>query len=94
MLFVIHCVDKPDHQDVRAAHRRHHLEHLSKIRDKVQCAGPTLSEDGESMTGSLLIIDFPDRAAAEGFLRSDPYARAGLFESVTVMPWKKVMPSN
>lgn len=94
MLFVFHCVDKPDHQAVRAEHRRHHLEHLSKIRNQVICAGPTLSDDGETMTGSLLILDFPDRAAAEGFLHRDPYYKAGLFQSVEVMPWKKVMPAH
>ena len=41
--------------------------------------------------GSLLIIDFPDRVAAESCAAGDPYAKAGLFESVEIRPWKKVI---
>jgi len=52
-------------------------------------AGP-LIEDGV-MRGSLLILDAPDRAAAEAFAAGDPYARAGLFASVEILEWKKVL---
>jgi uncharacterized protein YciI len=40
--------------------------------------------------GSLLIIDVADRAEAEGFAISDPYAKAGLFESVQIRGYKEV----
>ena len=46
------------------------------------------------MIGSLLIIDFPDRAAADSFAAGDPYGRAGLFASVRVSPWRKVIPAS
>jgi hypothetical protein len=52
------------------------------------------SDDGNSMTGSLLIMDFPDRAAVEAFAAGDPYAAAGLFESVVIRRWKKVLPAE
>ena len=42
------------------------------------------------MTGSLLIMDFPDRAGAEAFAADDPYNKAGLFQSVEIKAWKKV----
>ena len=44
------------------------------------------------MVGSLLILDLADQAAADAFAAGDPYARAGLFESVTIHPWRKVLP--
>ena len=50
------------------------------------------SEDGEAMIGSVLIIEAADRAEAEAFAAGDPYAKAGLFESVTIKPFKKVFP--
>ena len=46
-------------------------------------AGAMLDLDGKPC-GSILIIDAPDRAAAEGFAAADPYAKAGLFESTVL----------
>jgi hypothetical protein len=46
------------------------------------------------MTGSVLMLDLADRAAADAFAEGDPYARAGLFESVVIRPWKKVFPAD
>ena len=92
MLYVINCRDKPDSLEVRLANRRNHLEHLSSLGERIYAAGPTIADDGETMNGSVLIIDFPDRGAAEGFASSDPYAKAGLFENVEIRAWKKVLP--
>jgi uncharacterized protein YciI len=44
------------------------------------------------MTGSILIVEFDDSAGAERFTTDDPYAKAGLFETVTIRPWRKVLP--
>lgn len=92
MLFFIHCIDKPGSAEIRAANRSDHLAHLGSLGDRVFCAGPTLTEDGSGMTGSVLIIEFEDKAAAERFCADDPYAKAGLFEQVTIRPWRRVLP--
>jgi uncharacterized protein len=92
MHFIFDCRDRDGHLHVRLDTRQAHLDYLASYRDRVVVAGPTLSDDGEAMTGSLLILDFEDRAAAEAFAENDPYAKAGLFESVTIRPWKKVIP--
>ncbi|HET8727409.1 MAG TPA: YciI family protein [Alphaproteobacteria bacterium] len=94
MHFFIHCVDKPDHGAVRAENRAAHLEHLERHRAQIVAAGPTQTDDLSAMTGSVLLMDFPDRAAAEAFCREDPYAKAGLFRSVTITPWKLVYPKG
>ena len=90
MHYIIHCTDKPDSTRVRAENREAHIAFLKSHRSHLYTAGPTLGEDGESMNGSLLIVDFPDRAAVEAFAAEDPYAKAGLFESVVIKPWKLV----
>ncbi len=54
--------------------------------------GPLLSEDGERPVGSLLIMAFDDQGQARAFAEGDPYAQAGLFESVTIRPFRKVLP--
>ncbi|WP_340116269.1 YciI family protein [Pelagibius sp. 7325] len=92
MLFVLYCLDKPGHSDVRAANRPDHLDYLKSKLDSIVIAGPLLGDDGESVVGSMLVIDAADRAGAEGFAAGDPYAKAGLFESVAIKPYKKVLP--
>jgi len=94
MHFIISCVDKPGHGSVRTANRTAHLDYLNRHKDRILAAGPTLTEDGAGMTGSMLILEFADRAAVEAFAAGDPYAKAGLFESVTIRPWKKVIPAD
>jgi uncharacterized protein YciI len=94
MLFAFICTDKPGHQDVRIANRPAHVDFLKANADKMFAAGPLQTDDGEGMTGSILIFDFPDRAAAEAFAAEDPYAKADLFESVVIKRWKKVFPAD
>lgn len=91
--YAIICIDKPGSADIRLANRVAHLECLKALGDRLVLAGPFLSADGEAMQGSLLVIDFADRAAVDAFLASEPYAQAGLFESVTVRRYKKVLPA-
>lgn len=94
MHYVVQCTDKPDHVAVRAANREAHLAHLAKFADAILVAGPTLTADGQTPTGSVIIIDLPDRAAVDTFCANDPYARAGLFQRVDVTPWRKTLPKD
>jgi uncharacterized protein YciI len=91
--FAIHCIDKPNSAALRAATRAKHLDHLKSVIDNVLVAGPLLGMDGTPI-GSLLIIDFADRKAAIQFAADDPYALAGLFASVAVTAWRKVVPAD
>jgi hypothetical protein len=92
MHYAFLCHDKPGAIEIRKANRDAHLAHLRAVDGQILVAGPLLGEDGQSMIGSLLIIDFPDRKAAEAFAANDPYAKAGLFKSATITAWKKVLP--
>jgi hypothetical protein len=94
MLFVFICTDKPGHQEVRMHNRVAHLAYLAQHEDRLFAAGPTLTDDGAGMNGSVLILDFEDRAQADAFAAGDPYANAGLFESVVIRPWRKVLPKD
>jgi uncharacterized protein len=94
MLFTFSCFDKPEAVGVRAAHRDSHLAFLGELGDRLFLAGPFLSEDGSAMVGSLIIIDCEDMAAARTLAARDPYAKAGLFSSVAIRPWRKVLPES
>jgi uncharacterized protein YciI len=91
--FAIHCIDKPHSAQLRAATRPEHMSYLQAVDERILAAGPLLDLEGQPM-GSLLIIDFPDRAAAYRFAAADPYALAGLFASVAVTSWRRVFPAD
>ena len=94
MLFVIRCIDKKDHLSVRMETRAAHLEYVGVLGNKLVSAGPTLDPETGDMNGSILILDLENRSEAEKFCENDPYALAGLFDSVEIMNWKKVLPAN
>ncbi len=83
------CLDKPGHEHLRKATREAHLAHIRET-GVVEMAGPFLSPEG-GMTGSLIVLDVPDLAAAQAWAAADPYALAGLFASVDIREWKKVV---
>lgn len=89
MRFALICTDKADHLEVRKANRDAHLAHIADSGG-VEMAGPFLNESGE-MSGSLVILEVADRAAAEAWAKADPYAVAGLFAKVRIEAWKKVI---
>lgn len=91
MLFVIRCIDKKNYLAVRQENRPAHVDYLKSYGDKLFAAGPLLDEN-EQMCGSVVILDLSDRTAAESFATGDPYARAGLFEQVTIDRWNRVLP--
>ena len=87
-LFAVICRDKPGHLETRLANRAAHLAYIEET-GCVAMAGPFL--DGGQMCGSLVVLDLPDLAAAEGWAAGDPYGKADLFDAVTVQEWKKVI---
>ncbi len=89
MLVCLMAHDKPDALDVRMKNRSAHVDYL-KSTDHVHLAGPLINADG-GMCGSMIVLDVPDMAAAENWAANDPYAKAGLFQSVTLTEWKKVI---
>lgn len=87
-LFAVMCTDKENHLETRKANRDAHLAYLKETG--VAQAGPFLDADG-NMCGSLLILDVADLAAAQDWAANDPYAKAGLFKSVSIQHWNRVI---
>jgi len=87
-LFALICRDKPGHLQTRVDTRPSHLAYMAET-SVVQFAGP-LIENGDPC-GSLVVIEAADREAAAEWAAKDPYAQAGLFTSVEVIEWRKVI---
>ena len=90
MQFAAVCLDKENSEHLRLENRGPHLEHLKKMRDKILLAGPFLNDEGK-MCGSLLVFEGLERGEIESWLEEDPYNKAGLFKSVELRPFKKVL---
>jgi uncharacterized protein YciI len=88
--FAVQCLDKPDSLALRLGTRAVHLDYIASLGEKIAVAGPYLDDAGNPC-GSLLIFMAEDNAQAAAMAANDPYALAGLFESVTVRPWRWVI---
>lgn len=100
MLYAIIAADTPDSLDARLRARPAHLERLRALQDegRVVLAGPHPAIDSPDpgtagFTGSLIVAEFPDLAAARAWADADPYVAAGVFAEVRVKPFKQVFPS-
>lgn len=90
MIFVAICKDKQGALPKRLEIRPVHLEYLTANAATVKAAGALLGPDGNP-AGSMLLLDCADQAAAEAFCAGDPFAEAGVFESVEVKPWRQAV---
>ncbi|MGB8811739.1 MAG: YciI family protein [Paracoccaceae bacterium] len=83
------CQDKPGALQIRLENRAAHLAHI-QASGVVEMAGPFVTPDGQ-MTGSLVVLVVDALADAKAWAAADPYALAGLFQSVHITEWKKVV---
>jgi uncharacterized protein len=81
--------DKDGALQTRLDNRDAHLAYIAET-GVVEMAGPFLNGEG-TMCGSLIILEVTDLAAAQTWADNDPYNKAGLFQSVTLQAWKKVI---
>ena len=99
MYYAIIARDRADSLEARLRVRPQHLDRLRQLQDagRLLLAGPHPAIDSpdpgaDGFTGSLIIAEFPDLAAARDWAAADPYVTAGVFTEVTVKPWLKVFP--
>ena len=96
MLYAFFAQDIPGTLEQRLAARPEHLARLTELDEagRLAIAGPNPNPDGEGFTGSLIVADFADMAAAEAWANADPYMAAGVYEGVIIKPFKQVFPAT
>jgi uncharacterized protein YciI len=99
MFYAIISRDIEDSLEKRLAARPAHLERLSTLQNegRLIIAGPHPAIDSEDpgpagFSGSLIVAEFPSLDEAKAWADKDPYVSAGVYENVTVKPFKKVFP--
>ncbi len=99
LCYAILAEDVPGSLDARRAARPAHIERLQalKTEGRMVLAGPHPALDCESpgeagFTGSLIVARFESLEAAQAWASEDPYVTAGVYASVSVKPFIKVLP--
>ena len=90
MQFLIRAYDGEGMLEKRMEVRPRHLEGMKTLGKQIICAGGLLDEDGK-MKGSALVMEFPDRAAVDEYLRDEPYVSEGVWEKIEVETMKGVL---
>jgi uncharacterized protein YciI len=99
MWYSVSSQDVENSLEKRLAARAAHLARLEVLKDqgRLLLAGPHPATDTENpgdagFTGSLVIAEFNSLEDAQAWADEDPYIEAGVYEKVTVKPFKKVLP--
>jgi uncharacterized protein len=99
MWYAIITEDAPNSLDKRLEYRLAHLARLSELQNqgKLLLAGPhpaidSVDPGAAGYTGSLIVAEFSDLAAATIWAESDPFVIAGVYTSVVVKPFRKTLP--
>ena len=104
MLFAIARRDKPGMAEKRVALLEAHAAYQKDFMDRITFGGGLVADgtdvdnfvygpDGiRDVTGNILILDVPDRAAAEAFHANDPYTQGGIFETAIIEPFLQRVP--
>jgi len=82
--FIVHCLDAADALSRRLEHYEAHKAYLSRASVRILVSGPLMSDDGETMIGSLFLIEADTKAAVEAFNAGDPFRRAGIWTEIRI----------
>ena len=99
MWYAIMSQDVEDSRELRASARPAHIARLHALADqkRLLIAGPHPAVDSEDpgdagFSGSLVVAEFDSLKDAKEWADADPYVAAGVYERVTVKPYKLVLP--
>ena len=99
MLYAIISQDIKVSLEKRKIARPEHVARLNQLKDegRLILAGPHPAIDNQDpgdagFTGSLVVAEFEDLMVAQSWADADPYVTAGVYSSVVVKPFNKVLP--
>jgi len=87
MLFAIHALDRPgalpDRLQNYDAHKAF-LSDTSRFGVSIVMSGPLTADDGQTMIGSLFLVEAPGRAEVLAFHQADPFFAARIWQTVAI----------
>jgi uncharacterized protein len=89
MHYVIHCLDHDGAVNKRLEHYEAHKAYLGDAAMKTVISGPLMADDETTMIGSCFVVEAANLAEVEAFNSADPFAKAGLWKTVSIRPFLK-----
>ena len=91
MEFLCYHRDRPASGELRDELIEEHWSYMDRYAKELIARGPTLTDDGETATGSVHIVDLPDPAAARAFAFDEPNYQAGVYRDVLLRRWRNTL---
>ncbi|MFJ2946133.1 YciI family protein [Streptomyces sp. NPDC087226] len=91
MEFFCHHRDRPGSMPLREELTQAHWSYMDGYERELIARGPTFADDGETLTGSVHIVDLPDAAAARAFAFDEPSYQAGAYRDVLLRRWRNTL---
>ena len=91
MEFLCYHRDRPDSAALRDELLEAHWSYMDRYATEMIARGPTLTDDRETATGSVHIVDLPDPAAARAFAFDEPNYQAGVYRDVLLRRWRNTL---
>ena len=99
MHYTIIGTDTEASLEKRLAAREAHVARLRQLQQegRLLIAGPFPAVDSPDpgpagFTGSLIVAEFDSLQDAQTWAEADPYVAAGVYQTVSVKPFRKVLP--
>lgn len=89
MHYVVHCLDHDGAVQTRLANYDAHKAYLAAATVMTVISGPLLADDEQTMIGSCFVLEAASLAEVEDFNRNDPFAKVGLWKTVSIRPFAK-----
>ena len=89
MHYVVHCLDHDGAVEKRLANYEAHKAYLAAAPVKTVISGPLLADDEQTMIGSCFVLEATTMAEVEAFNSNDPFAKVGLWKTVSIRPFAK-----
>ncbi|MFB7592286.1 YciI family protein [Streptomyces sp. NPDC056169] len=91
MEFLCYHRDRPGSLSLRYELVEEHWSYMDRYAKEMIARGPTFGDDGDTLTGSVHILDLPDPAAARAFAFDEPGYQAGIYRDVLIRRWRNLL---
>ncbi|MFE7463910.1 YciI family protein [Streptomyces sp. NPDC057499] len=91
MEFLCYHRDRSASLPLRYELQEEHWSYMDQYAKEMIARGPTFADDGDTLTGSVHIVDLPDAAAARAFAFDEPNYQAGAYRDVLLRRWRNTL---
>jgi uncharacterized protein YciI len=91
MEFLCYHRDRRGSGALRTELREQHWSYMDRFATAMIARGPTFAADGQTLSGSVHIVDLPSPAAARAFAFDEPGYQAGAYRDVLLRRWHNML---